>query len=180
MTKVDLHRYDEAWERNAIDVLPEVYHSNLPLSESPLHEITLRPQRRVLDLRKEQDFSTWHLPESINQPVSSIGPHTASPFSDPKVLHAQWLELEEIFSNEKLVADLRAHHVLVVCYNGDSARVATSVLRAKGLEADSVRGGLHALRAYGVGLDGVVGQVGSAVAEKTIAATVSVAPVPLD
>jgi hypothetical protein len=34
--------------------------------------------------------------------------------------------------------------------HGDSARVATSVLRAKGLEADSVRGGHRALRMYGI------------------------------
>lgn len=79
------------------------------------------------------------------------------------------------------MTDLQPHHVLVVCYNGDSARVATSVLRAKGLEADSVRGGLHGLRAYGVGLgDTVVGQAENSVSAKPIAATVSVAAVPLD
>lgn len=35
--------------------------------------------------------------------------------------------------------------ILVLCYDGDSARVATSVLRAKGYEADSIRGGFKAL-----------------------------------
>lgn len=30
---------------------------------------------------------------------------------------------------------------LVICYDGDTSRVATSVLRAKGYAADSIRGG---------------------------------------
>lgn len=60
-------------------------------------------------------------------------------------------------------------HVLVVCYDGDSARVATSVLRARGLEADSVRGGYRALQMFG-----------EQAAVKAIGATVSVAAVPLE
>jgi hypothetical protein len=74
-----------------------------------------------------------------------------SPFSDSAVLEAQWVELEQIFKNERLVSDLGLHHVLVVCYSGDTARVATSVLRAKGINADSVRGGHHALQMHGIG-----------------------------
>lgn len=64
------------------------------------------------------------------------------------MLEAQWVELEQIFAN---VSDLGSHHVLVVCYDGDTARVATSVLRAKGINADSVRGGHHALWMHGIG-----------------------------
>lgn len=37
--------------------------------------------------------------------------------------------------------------MLCLCYHGDTARVATSVLRAKGFEAESVRGGHAALLA---------------------------------
>ncbi|KAJ5225432.1 hypothetical protein N7468_006657 [Penicillium chermesinum] len=179
LTKVDLYRYDEAWERDAIDVLPTVYTSTGPLSTTPLQDIALKPNHLVLDLRRPEDFSSWHLPSSTNLPLSSTGPHTPSPFSDPTILEAQWRELEKLFSEPQLLADLQPHHVLLVCYNGDSARVATSVLRAKGLEADSVRGGLHALRAYEAGLgNGVVGMSESV--SKPIAATVSVAAVPLD
>jgi len=119
----------------------------------------------VLDLRQSTDYDIWHLPGSQNKPLSSLGPHTPSPFSDAGVLEAQWVELEKIFND---VSDLR--HVLVVCYNGDSARVATSVLRAKGLEADSVRGGYGALKMF----------IGERVVEKSLGATVSVQAVPLE
>jgi rhodanese-related sulfurtransferase len=72
--------------------------------------------------------------------------------------------MEKIFND---VSDLR--HVLVVCYNGDSARVATSVLRAKGLEADSVRGGYGALKMF----------IEERVVGKSLGTTVSVQAVPL-
>jgi cysteine synthase A len=175
LTKVDLHRYDEAWERDALEVLPQVYGSPRSLEQSLLSEISLKPQHRVIDLRRSGDFSAWNLPESINLPLSSLGPHTPSPFSDPAVLEAQWVELEKIFNDGKLVTDLGSHHVLVVCYDGDTARVATSVLRAKGLEADSVRGGQHAMKMYGIGSEAQVSST-----KFPVAATVSVSAVPLD
>lgn len=59
-----------------------------------------------------------------------------------------WKRLEETFKvpSLELQALLHGRRVLLLCYDGDSARVATSVLRAKGHEADSVRGGFRALR----------------------------------
>jgi rhodanese-related sulfurtransferase len=156
LTKVDLHRYDESWEREALEVLPHFYGSSRPLAQSLLSEIVLQPQNRVLDLRQAGDFHAWHLPGSLNVPLSSVGPHTPSPFSDPALLEAQWVELEKIFKDDVLVSDLGRHHVLVVCYDGDSARVATSVLRAKGVEADSVRGGHRALQMYEIGNESLV------------------------
>lgn len=177
LTKVDLHRYDEAWERDALEVLPEVYGSPRSLAETPLREITLKPQHRVIDLRKAADFGEWHLPESINLPLSSAGPHTPSPFSDPAVLEAQWVELEQIF-HDRLVSDLGSHHVVVVCYDGDTARVATSVLRARSIEADSVRGGYRALKIYGIGNDGPI--TADEKVKVPIATAVSVSAVPLD
>jgi rhodanese-related sulfurtransferase len=182
LTKVDLHRYDEAWERDALEVLPQVYGSSRPLDQTPLSEITLKPLRRVLDLRQPVDFQAWHLPESINLPLSSVRLHTGSPFSDPAVLEAQWVELEQIFGDERLISDLGSHHVLVVCYDGDTSRVATSVLRAKGLDADSVRGGHHALRMYGIGSEtaerGVSVSADCSASKVPVTVTVSVSAVP--
>ena len=43
------------------------------------------------------------------------------------------------------MAILRGKRVLTMCYDGDSARVANSVLRAKGVNSDSIRGGYGAL-----------------------------------
>jgi len=174
---VDLHRYDEAWERDALEVLSQVYGSPRSLEQSLLSEISLKPQHRVIDLRRAGDFRAWNLPESINLPLSSLGPHTPSPFSDPALLEAQWVELEKIFNDDRLVTDLGSHHVLVVCYDGDTARVATSVLRAKGLEADSVRGGQNAMRVYGIGREESRESMSST---KFPIATLSVSAVPLD
>jgi hypothetical protein len=41
--------------------------------------------------------------------------------------------------------DLAGKNVGVICYNGDTARVATSVLRARGITASSIKGGFQAL-----------------------------------
>ncbi|KAF3386517.1 putative siderophore biosynthesis protein SbnA [Penicillium rolfsii] len=184
LTKVDLYRYDEAWERDALEVLPHVYGSPRPLDQTPLSEITLKPLHQVLDLRQPADFNAWTLPSSINLPLSSLGLYTRSPFSDPAVLEAQWVELEQIFGDERLISDLGSHHVLVVCYDGDTARVATSVLRAKGLDADSVRGGHCALRRYGIGSEsakrGVSVSADYSTSKMPVTATVSVSAVPFD
>lgn len=72
------------------------------------------------------------------------------------MLEKVWLELEGMFtaknkageknaSAEALMAILRGKKVLTMCYDGDCARVANSVLRAKSVEADSLRGGYCAL-----------------------------------
>lgn len=51
--------------------------------------------------------------------------------------HQRDAVIEGIFSNSK------SHRVVCVDYGGDTARVATSVLRAKGVEAWSLRGGMR-------------------------------------
>lgn len=132
----------------------------------------------MLDLRTAADFSTWHLPGSVNIPLQSLDFHTPKPFSDPQTLEAQWSELETLFSEEKVISQLKGCHVLVICYNGDTARVATSVLRAKGVEADSLRGGYQALRDHGLWTEGVA--VAEEKHEMPYAAAVPVASAPLN
>lgn len=68
-----------------------------------------------------------------------------SPFFQPQLLSEQWRELEELFSQSFLQGQFIGRKVLCLCYHGDTARVATSVLRAKGFEAESIRGGHAAL-----------------------------------
>ncbi|KAI1463432.1 tryptophan synthase beta subunit-like PLP-dependent enzyme [Daldinia caldariorum] len=160
LTKVDLYRYDEAWEKDATAALSsflevkrptikEEILSNLPkgvetkrnLSET----ISLKDGAVILDIRQPDDFGEFSLPGSVNLPFAD--PSTASPFSEPAVLEALWLKLEEYFRSphNETVSLLQAKRILVLCYDGNSSRVATSVLRAKGYEADSVRGGFQAL-----------------------------------
>lgn len=86
-----------------------------------------------------------------------------SPFFDSATLERQWRELEAFFGaqvercafasqeattggdDEEEKTPLRDRRALVVCYQGDTARVATSVLRAKGVEAESIKGGAAAV-----------------------------------
>ena len=101
----------------------------------------------MLDLRKPEDFITCHIPGSHNVPLQSCNASTPSPFFDAKVLEEQWKELEATFTSDRINAhDLPGTDVYIICYNGDTARVATSVLRAKGISASSVKGGIMALR----------------------------------
>lgn len=63
------------------------------------------------------------------------------------MLESQWKELEATFTPDRINAhDLVGKDVYVMCYGGDTARVATSVLRARGISASSVKGGYSALR----------------------------------
>lgn len=100
----------------------------------------------IIDLRQPLDFQDFHLPGCIN--MAFVHEDTPSPFADPQVLDALWRKLEDSFKSPcKELEDLiRSKRILLLCYDGDSARVATSVLRAKGCEVDSVKGGFKALR----------------------------------
>jgi len=132
---VDLHRYDEAWELYPVQALSQFVDS------ISTHGATF------LDLRRPGDFAGSHVPGACSLPLRSLGTATPSPFSDALVLESQWKELEATFTPDCINAhDLLGKDVYVMCYVGDTARVATSVLRAKGIQAWSVRGGHEALR----------------------------------
>lgn len=103
-----------------------------------------RDTTAVLDLRQPKDFVQGRLPGSINLPLAL--PNTASPFSDPSNLSRLWTELDQAFADSAAaIGSLASKDTLVVCYDGDSARVAASVMRAKGFTANSLRGGLDGL-----------------------------------
>ena len=169
LAKVDLYRYDESWERSPIVLFTHFYETTQSPAQSLLSNIVLRPGCCVLDLRTALDFSTWHLPGSVNVPLDSLNSHSPKPFANPAVLEAQWAELETLFKTDHRLSQLRGQHVLVICYNGDTARVATSVLRAKGIEGDSLRGGYQALRDHGLWKDT---SIGSDVAKPPVYSTV--------
>ncbi|KAL1799473.1 hypothetical protein ACET3X_003510 [Alternaria dauci] len=136
LTAVDLYRYDEAWELTPTRALTQI--------ADTVEEHT---GAILLDLRKPEDFATSHIPGSYNLPLQSLNASTPSPFSDATVLEQQWRELEATFTPERISAhDLVGKNVYIVCYDGDTARVATSVLRAKAILASSVKGGITALR----------------------------------
>lgn len=124
--------------------------------------LVARQNTQVLDFRRAADFDALHLPNSVNIPLETLrnGAACGSPFANPvddcTMLEALWLELDGRFttkdkngqrnpSAETLMAILKNKKVLTVCYDGDSARVANSVLRHNGVQAESISGGFAAL-----------------------------------
>ena len=123
--------------------------------------LSKKPNRLVLDLRSPADFDSWHLPHSINVPLESLSATTPNPFVDPDTLAKQWREHEERTFNFGHQGSERAINqpewlnilsenaqkiaVTLLCYDGDTSRIATSVLRNKGIEATSIKGGRNAI-----------------------------------
>ncbi|GAP93409.2 putative cysteine synthase A [Rosellinia necatrix] len=151
LTKVDKYRYDEAWERDCFDVLQDFFevpnmfnllHSIRSSINLSLQDILIpKTDASVVDLRQPSDFHTYQVPGSTNLPIAL--PSNSSPFLDPAVMTTVWTQLEETFSSldADLLSVLQDKRILVICYDGDTSRVATSVLRAKGFAADSIQGG---------------------------------------
>ncbi|KAI0470886.1 tryptophan synthase beta subunit-like PLP-dependent enzyme [Xylariaceae sp. FL0804] len=163
LTKVDLHRYDEAWELERSQALAKYFffdeasgNDDDTTQQLDLDILRPRPGTSVIDLRQPADFAASHLPGSTSLPLASAAVG-GSPFSDPTLLASTWTELEARFggpdhplSSLSTPAEIQQQQqqqqrVLVVCRDGDSSRVATSVLRARGHQADSLRGGVEAL-----------------------------------
>jgi hypothetical protein len=80
--------------------------------------------------------------------LQSLNSTSSSPFFAAEVLEQQWKEIDSMLSLNTISAyDLAGKNVGVICYNGDTARVATSVLRARNITASSIKGGFQALMA---------------------------------
>ena len=131
----------------------------------------LRPA--IVDLRSRADFKAGHLAHARSLPLSSLNADDPSPYEDAVLLATQWTELNKRFVEAERVehtcpgngvAELNtldlaemlsclrasAREVLVVDYTGETARLATSVLRHAGIKAFSVVGGWNALIDAGV------------------------------
>lgn len=156
---VDLYRYDEKWEWEASKALQGYFHVNEKQMDELMRRaqetctceipklsaaLNLRDNAAILDLRQPRDFEKGKLTGSINIPLAQPG--TKSPFFDPSILSQLWTQLEGQFASPSgELSSLKGKDTLVVCYDGDSARVAASVMRAKGYEANSLRAGLDGL-----------------------------------
>ena len=105
---------------------------------------TLQNGTTLLDLRTPSSYAGTHLPSATNFPLSSLTETSPSPFSDSNILELQWRELESLCTPETLQL-LEGETVVFTDYDGDTARVATSVFRARGVEAWSLRHGAKGL-----------------------------------
>lgn len=163
LQNVDLHRYDEAWEKDAEDVFMKIPQTSIVHTEDAQLPSTPRyvdtssasliprlPNTVIIDLRQSEDYEALHIPGSENVPI--VESKDWKPFSDASVLEKLWLKLEAAFDpttkTGQMIQEDRQRPIVLLCYDGNSARVATSVLRAKGFEADSVRGGIDALNSW--------------------------------
>jgi rhodanese-related sulfurtransferase len=142
---VDPYPYEDTWERVPLDAINDYYYISGSLLERLGPGTVIKEGCLVLDLRQPFDFTAWHLPGAINFPLRSLRSSTTSPFKDPNILEEQWLELEETFRDASVLSKLHDYRVLLVCYDGDTSRVATSVLQAKGVSAENIRGGYGAI-----------------------------------
>ncbi len=105
---------------------------------------TLQKGTTLLDLRTATSYATDHLPGATNLPLSSLLETSPSPFSDSNTLELQWCELEGLCTHETSQL-LEGKTVVFIDYGGDTARVATSVFRARGVEAWSLKNGIKGL-----------------------------------
>lgn len=133
LTGVDVHRYDEAWELRADSL--------------HLHSLLDDLDTVLLDLRDARSSEEWN-PKPQNKlpiPLFTLSPDQESPFYNSRLLELQWRELDQVFTGT-LDPRLSDKTVVALCHDGDTARIASSILRAKGVTCFSVKGGAQALR----------------------------------
>jgi len=111
----------------------------------------MKPNSLLLDLRSSADFEAWHLPDATSLPLHSMSAIKSRPFADPKLLEEQWLELSGYFventssSTPSMLSSMQGRLVVVACYQGDTSFAATSILRARNVEAFSLKSGIKSM-----------------------------------
>ncbi|ERF76812.1 hypothetical protein EPUS_07992 [Endocarpon pusillum Z07020] len=133
-------------ENSACSTIYMTPESSPELGDAPFAKTTCTLQNgtTLLDLRTSSSYARSHPPGATNFPLSSLMETSPSPFSDSNTLELQWRELESLCTPETLQL-LEGKTVVFIDYDGDTARVATSVFRARGVEAWSLRGGVKGL-----------------------------------
>jgi rhodanese-related sulfurtransferase len=104
---------------------------------------------KVVDMRTPADFAKETLFDAQNVPFDSVKGELASPFDDVDVLENQWTEMKELLGREPARHQLTKEGgpIIAICYDGESSRVFTSILRACGVEAYSIKGGFPSVKA---------------------------------
>lgn len=164
---VDVNEYDTNWEISVREAAARLYGSEqpsgstatLPWSQPPGSAINSRsnhdqpnlpqlsPNTKVIDIRPSKDFLIGHLPGSINTPLADLLSTSGSPYDNVDVLRQQWNNLKALSEQDafRLTLGDEAEQVYFVCYNGETSRLATALLRGQGVKAHSIRGGVDAL-----------------------------------
>ncbi len=159
----DTDKYDLKWELaidEAVSVLKGLWiEPQLTASQADRSALTSIPLSRwvnpfILDIRAAEDYDESHVFNALSSPMEGFSSSTPNPlaeFTETDDLRQQWTSLKAKFSGqdpstEKTLSRKLSDSVIVVlCYSGETSRIATAVLRTRGLEAFSVRGGTRAL-----------------------------------
>ncbi|KAF7585768.1 hypothetical protein BBP40_010141, partial [Aspergillus hancockii] len=105
----------------------------------------------LVDLRPESAFAEGHIKTSQNLPLSET---IDDFFGDSHAVQKRWLELTDLLAREQWLLErtpetqTRFGPVLIVCAEGDTGRMAVSMLRARGRVAFSLEGGFEAITAH--------------------------------
>ncbi|KAI9150232.1 Cysteine synthase K/M:Cysteine synthase B [Paramyrothecium foliicola] len=139
--------------------LKSVFNCASPKSQKPLScredrlnaEAATRPL--IIDLRDAATFQKEHVAGAHAVTLEGLTPKTANGdlFGDANAVHWAWSRLRELFDSKETAELLKAaqssgREVIVVCYDGDASRLATSILRSRGIAASSIEGGWNGLK----------------------------------
>ncbi|KAL6722371.1 hypothetical protein ACLMJK_001478 [Lecanora helva] len=159
----DTDKYDLKWELSAteaISMLKGIIHNSQHDFADGGKPVTMKmPSGKnfnpiIFDLRTTKDYAYSHLPGALSTPLEGLDDTTPSPIADftkTDVLRQQWMGLRAKFSGQNpeieriLGGRLPTSAIVILCYSGESSRIASAVLRTRGLEAFSVKGGMQAL-----------------------------------
>ena len=107
---------------------------------------------RFMDLRSHIDFESCHVTSAYSSPLPKLTAETKSPFDfgDPDALTNQWNELQLMLADPAVSQWLFTVKtpLILLCYNGNTSRIMTAILRARGLEAYSFMDGMPGIIKY--------------------------------
>lgn len=159
---IDTDEYDGRWELSAQGAMKMLYGQDWNEKKPPscgnkipngsVNHTSSKPEPlpkvTVIDLRSSQDFGKEHVPGAISSPLANLTAATPNPSDDVETLEQQWKDLKAKCDGKELmdICNAAKDPCLVLCYNGETSRIATALLRARGVEAYSAMGGMMAIQ----------------------------------
>jgi cysteine synthase A len=90
------------------------------------------------------DFSAKHIRGSLNSPLKGISPQPQDIFGHAELLHELWKNLRQKFDEDPKMLGSKSRPLIVLCYDGEVSRLATSVLRGRDYKAINIANGFPA------------------------------------
>lgn len=139
----DLYPYNVDWE-----LTHEKAHQMLLSFQGKSNGI--EKETFVLDIRDQADFRSSHIPGSHNLDIGADS--RPNPYKDPRTLALLFDKLETRFAmaDPQYGLPLQDKLVILLSSDGSVAKLASSVLRNRGVEALYVTGGVNGFKASGL------------------------------